>query len=298
VTFKPFHCSEGWYGLLAMLGILAVDGLAVLYMSGNAVSALTFIMGLWVLASLLALVYLGYRTIGSFTMQYWVDRNAVTLVWGPTRQVIPIGQIEHVRRNVGELPHDPPRPWHWPCPHRRRYRAGGLGMVNAYATRPLAEQILLTTAQESYAITPADPAAFLEALQERYALGPGRVVNAELERPPMWTWQLWRDHLALFLIGAGLFGVLLMFGVFCFRLPGLSADLPLHFDINGLPDRIAPKISLIALPAIGLLAWFINLIAGIWIYRRMQRQGAYLLWGGALVVQVFAAVALFNIMRW
>ena len=25
-----------------------------------------------------------------------------------------------------------------------------------------------------------------------------------------------------------------MFGVFCFRVPGLSSDLPLHFDVNGL----------------------------------------------------------------
>jgi hypothetical protein len=298
VTFKPFRCSDGWYGLLAMLGILVVDGLAILYMLGPTVNGVTFIAGMWVLASLPVLAYLGYRTVGSFTMQYWVDRNAITLVWGPTRQVIPITEIERVRYNVGEVSHEAPRYWHWPCPHRRRFRAKGLGVVNAYATRPVAEQIWLITAQECYAITPEDSDGFIEALQERYALGPGRALSAELQRPPLWTWRLWRDYVALFLIAAGLFGVILMFGVYCFRLPSLSADLPLHFDINGLPDRIAPKASLIALPAIGLLAWFINLTAGIWIYRRLQRHGAYLLWGGAVAVQVLAAAALFNIMRW
>jgi hypothetical protein len=33
-------------------------------------------------------------------------------------------------------------------------------------------------------------------------------------------------------------------------------------------------------------------------YRRVQPQGAYLLWGGALVVQGIAGLALFNLMRW
>ncbi len=69
-----------------------------------------------------------------------------------------------------------------------------------------------------------------------------------------------------------------MFGMLTFRFPDLSSDLPLHFDVNGLPDRIAPKSGLFALPLIGLLAWLGNLTAGVWIYRRLQRYGAYLLW--------------------
>jgi hypothetical protein len=68
--------------------------------------------------------------------------------------------------------------------------------------------------------------------------------------------------------------------------------------VNGWPDRISPKAGLIALPAIGLVAWAMNLVIGILIYRRIQRQGAYLLWAGALAVQAVAGMALFNIMRW
>ena len=255
--------------------------------------------GLWVLASLLVAGYLAYRTSGAFTLQYWVDRDAVTLVWGPTRQVVPIGQIERIQRGLPGRAHSPARPWHWPCPHRRRYYCDGAGIVNAYASRPLAEQIILVTPEESYGISPLDPDGFIAALQERYALGVARPLRAELQRPPLWTWRLWRDRSALLLIGRiGLVGVLVMFGVFCFRLPVLSSDLPLHFDVNGLPDRIAPKSGLIALPAIGLLAWVINLVAGVVVYRRVQRHGAYLLWAGAVVVQVIAGLALFNIMRW
>ena len=69
-----------------------------------------------------------------------------------------------------------------------------------------------------------------------------------LSRPPLWTWPLWRDRSALFLMVAGLFGMLVMFAVLCFRYPALSSDLPLHFDVTGMPDRIAPKSGLFGLP--------------------------------------------------
>jgi len=89
-----------------------------------------------------------------------------------------------------------------------------------------------------------------------------------------------------------------MFAVLSFLFPYLSADLPLHFDVNGLPDRIASKSGLFGLPVIGLVTWLFNTVVGIWLYRRIQRGAAYLLWGGAMVVQGITGLALFNLMRW
>jgi hypothetical protein len=298
VSFKPLHCPDHWYGMLAILGILGADALMVRFLLARPVDGATFLGGLWVLGSFMLVIYLGSRVLGLLTMQYWVDRDAVTLVWGATRQIVPIGQIERVQVDLGDRPHDPPRPWHWPCPYRRRFHCDGIGVVNAYATRDLRDLLILVTSEESFGLSPANAGAFVAALQERYALGPARARRTELKRPPLWTWRLWRDRTALCLVMAGLLGVLLLFGVFCFRLPGLPADLPLHYDINGLPDRIAPKANLVVLPLIGFISWFLNLVWGIWIYSRVQRQGAYLLWGGAVVVQIIAALALYNVVRW
>jgi hypothetical protein len=298
MTFKPLSCSDRWYGVLAMLGLVLVDAGFVWIILHRPVDGLSFVLVLWFLASLLIFMYMGYRTLGAFTLEYWVDRDAVTLVWGPTRQIVPVGQIRNVL--VGASEHQTPRaqPWHWPCPDRRRAAWGELGVVNSYATRPLDQQLILVTAAESYGVSPADPGGFLSALQERYALGVARPLRAELRRPPVWTWPLWRDRVALVLIGAGLLGVLLMFGVLCFRFPELSSDLPLHFDASGVPDRIVPKSGLFVLPIIGLIAWAFNLVVGIWLYQRVQQGAAYLLWGGAVFVQMVAGLALFNLMRW
>jgi Domain of unknown function (DUF1648)/Bacterial PH domain len=298
MSFKPLPCSDRWYGILAMLGLILADvGLAFAILH-RPVDGLSFLMALWILFSLLLLIYIGYRTRGAFALEYWLDRDAVTLVWGSSRQIVPVGQIQRVLLGGGGAQAPRSEPWHWPCPDRRRVVCAELGVVNAYATRPLDQQLILVTSGESYGLSPDDPDRFMNALQERYALGVGRSLQPELRRPPVWTWPLWRDRMALLLIAAGLLGLLLMFGMLCFRFPTLSSDLPLHFDVSGIPDRIAPKSGLFALPLIGLIAWVFNLVVGIWLYWRVQRGAAYLLWGGAVAVQFVAGLALFNLMRW
>ena len=298
MTFKPSPCPDRWHGVLAMLVFVLLDVILVQVILNRPVDGLSFVLALVALGGVLGFFYIGYRTAGAFTLEYWVDRDAVTLVWGPTRQIVPIGQIERVLIGTTAQLADRPRLWHWPCPDRRRGLARGLGVVNGYATCPLAGQVILKTAGESYGLSPADSQAFVDALQTHFALGVARPLQPELRRPPLWTWPLWRDRVALGLIGLGLLGLLLMFGTLCYRFPELSSDLPLHFDVMGLPDRIGPKSELFVLPVIGLIAWLVNLIAGIWLYRRVQQGAAYLLWGGAVAVQVIAGLALFNLMRW
>ncbi len=298
MSFKPIPCADRWYGPLIILGLIVLDVLFVRIVTARPVDGLSFLLALIVLASLLAIFYLYYRSRGAFNLEYWVDRNGITLVWGPTRQIVPMGEIQRVVPSPKVAPKEGASPWHWPCPHRRRMRTEMFGIVNAYGTVPLGEQIILVTSGENYSISPSDTQGFLNALQERFALGVNRPVEPELRRPPIWTWPLWRDRGALFLIGTGLLGVLVMFGALCFRYPGLSADLPLHFDVTGLPDRISPKSELFILPLMGLAVWFFNTGAGIWLYRRVQRGAAYLLWFGALAVQGIAGLALLNLMRW
>lgn len=298
MNFKPLSSADRWHGLLLIAGLALVIVAALRLLLGRPVDGLSFVLGLVALGGVALLAYIGYRTIGAFSLRYWVDRNAVTLVWGSTRQIVPLGQIRRIVVGSPATTVTPSRLWHWPCPYRRRLISTELGVVNAYATRPLNEQVILVTAEESYGLSPRDPDKFIAALQERFALGPAREMALELQRPPAWTWPLWRDRAAIFLVSAGLLGVLMMFGVLSFRFPTISADIPLHFDVNGMPDRIASKDGLFALPVIGLVTWVFNAVTGIWLYRRVQRGAAYLLWGGALAVQGIMGLALFNLMRW
>lgn len=271
---------------------MVADGLLLRSVWVRPINGLSFVLTLLVLLSLPLLLYLAYRTWGCFTLEYWVDRDGVTIIWGPMRQVVPMGRIERIVR--GDSSTAKRRWWPWPGPYAAARWQGPLGRLLSYATRPPPEQLLLVTSEAVYGISPAEPERFLEVLQERHRLGPARILSPEPIWPSLWRWRFWQDRVGQGMLLAGLILNLAVFGLLCFRFPTLPERVVLHFNAAGQPDRIGPRQGLLLLPLIGLLAWGVNTIWGGVIYRR-QRPGAYLLWGGAVVVQIIAGLALWSL---
>lgn len=106
--------------------------------------------------------------------------------------------------------------------------------------------------------------------------------------------RLRRDYVLLTLLGLTLLANLALFGFLLVRYNSLPDPLPLHFDVNGLPDRIESKNGILALPAIGLVVFGLNSMLGIMAYRR-QRAATLLLVVGALCVQLLMWLATINI---
>ncbi len=174
MSFKPCDNPDRWKGILLVLGMLLLDVLFVRVVSVRGPDAASYLLGLCVLASLPILIYVAYRTHGAFALEYWVERDGVTVVWGPMRQVVPMGEILRIQRGADLANEAPPRPWHFPCPDCRWIASKQLGRVRGYATRPLPEQVILVTASGNFGLSPSDPEAFINALQERYRLGIAR----------------------------------------------------------------------------------------------------------------------------
>jgi len=294
VTFKPLRSRQGWYGLLVGLALLAVDGVLLSVVLRRPTDGLSFVVVLLMLFSLPLLLYLAFRLSGCFNLRYLVDRNGVTIVWGAMRQAVAMGRIERIVK--GGTAQRRLAWWPWPGLHAGVGGESDLGPYFSLATRPPAQQLLLVTPEKVYGISPAEPERFLEALQERNMLGPAHTLPAEPQWPLLWSWRFWHDWLGQALLLAGLALVLVLFGFLAFRFPSLPPEIPLHFDALGRPDRVGPPQGLFLLPLIGLLAWSINTVWGGVIYRR-QRLAAYLLWGGAVAVQIIAGAALASLIR-
>lgn len=78
------------------------------------------------------------------------------------------------------------------------------------------------------------------------------------------------------------------------RYAGLNELLPLHFDAQGLPDRIESKDAIFALPTIGLVVLLLN--GGLaFLAQTRERAAGILLSASALLVEVLLWVAAFNI---
>ena len=105
---------------------------------------------------------------------------------------------------------------------------------------------------------------------------------------------LLRDHALQILIALALVVNLALLGYLAIRFESLADNLPLHFDVSGLPDRIDAKSGIFGLPIIGLVVFVLNTALGMVVHRH-QRAATLLLAASALVVQILMWLAAINI---
>jgi len=78
--------------------LLVVNLLLLIVFFAKPVAGSTFFLFVISLLLWLPILYLAWRAWASFTLAYWIDRNAITVVYGPVRQTIPLGDIQEIRR--------------------------------------------------------------------------------------------------------------------------------------------------------------------------------------------------------
>jgi len=231
-----------------------------------------------------------YRLIGLRRSGYAIDRNHLTIVWGPIRHVVPTRLIDHVVLGEEVSPRIRFRGGRWPGMWVGSGDVPAIGLTLFNATAPLHRQVFIVTDLAAYAISPIDREGFVEAVKARKAMGPTQDVLQETIRPAFFDWPLWSDRLARRLaLGAALLCAAL-FAFVCLQYPELPERVPLHFDTAGVADRFGGPPSVFILPLIGLLALTVNSLIAVPVYLR-ERVPAYLLWGGALLAQVLVWVA-------
>ena len=257
----------------------------------------TFVIGVSVTFGFALVGLIAYWVYGLTSSSYELDRNALVIHWGPSQQVIPLGDIERVFTGdemAGRAHfHGAGWPGHWV----------GFGEIEDgdatlfYATEPPRKQIFVATPGLVYGISPADAEAFLASLQKRVEMGPTQGVEQSSRRPSILEWGLWQDRLGLALIGAGAVALVGLLGLLSYRFQALPLLIPLHFSAWGAPLRLGPRADIFVIPLIGLVALLVNGALGGLLYRR-DRVASYLLWGGALLVQLLTWIAALELLRY
>jgi hypothetical protein len=274
--------------------IVVVDVVSIVLLVTRPLSFGTFILSLALVLSLGLLVLIVYWLYGLFLSRYLLDRNELTIQWGAVQQVIPMGQVEAVftGEEVEGPIHFSGGRWPGHCVGFGEVPIPGGEPTPAlfYATVPPQWHIYVVTPGLIYGISPAQRDDFLESLLKRMEMGPTQVVEQSTVRPKFLSWAIWRDRLALGLLGAGILAAVALLGLLTFRYPGLDPSIPLHFDAAGIPDRFGPKVQVFITPVIGLLTLLLNGTLGGLAYQR-ERVISYLLWGGALLVQILVWTA-------
>lgn len=282
-------------GIGLVLAIILVDVGVIWLATTRSLGIGTFIVGLAALFSLGLLGVIGYWLYGLARSGYVLDRNELVIHWGLAEQIVPTEQIESVL--TGDKVEGCIR-FHggmWPGHCAGYGELPGVGPTLFYGTVPPRHQIYVVTPGLTYGISPADHEGFLASLHERLQMGPTQIVEQSSKQPGFLSWAIWQDRLGLGLLAAGFLVLLALVGLICFQFPALPWLVPLHFDALGNPDRLEPRGQIFTIPLIGLLALLLNGALGGLAYRR-ERVASYLLWGGAILVQVLVWAAVIGIL--
>ncbi|GIV70281.1 PH domain-containing protein [Caldilinea sp.] len=295
MVFAAKPAPARWEGVAVIVWIVLIDLLMVVWALRRPIDLLQFVLFLAVVLSIPVLIHLIYRTWAAFSVEYWIDRNAVTLHWAHFQQVIPMQSVREIVQGAPWLEAPKANLLRWPLPFLDVEAQPSAQSIHLCATRPPSECITLKTDVGAYVLSPSDEVGFIEALQERRRLGATQNVQPERVRRTWLATTLGADRQGLWLLGIGLVGVLLLFAVLTIRFPDLPDVLAVRYNSQGLPVEIREKTVLFRLVFIGLLAWAVNAIGGVWLAGQRHQTAAHMLWGGAIVVQVFLLLALISL---
>ncbi|GAP15642.1 protein containg bacterial PH domain [Longilinea arvoryzae] len=285
-------------GLITLSSVIVVCGLAgtacLLFSMQQQVGALFVIFLLLTILFYVPIPLAAYRAYALTNASYTLERDGLRLRWGLRAEDIPLPEIEWVRP-AAELGFRLPLPL--------LAFAGGLlgarilpelGLVEFVASEEK-NLLLVATPRKVYAISPADPGAFVHAFQRAIELGSLAPLPAYSSQPEAFLARVWRDAPARLLLLTGLGLTLGLLVLASLLIPG-RAQISLGFNPAGLPLEAGPAARLLLLPVLAAFCYVADLILGLFFYRNdPQRPVAYLLWvAGVLtpLLLIFAVIGL------
>jgi hypothetical protein len=141
--------------------------------------------------------------------------------------------------------------------------------------------ILIATHGRVFVISPEDPEAFIRTYQRCNEYGSLTPIPARSVYPSFLLARVWSDRPARYLILASILMGLILFTLVSLEIPARSS-VALQVAPGGIGLDLVPAIQLFLLPV--LLGGFVmvDLIGGLFFYRKEERKPlAYLLWGSA-----------------
>jgi hypothetical protein len=285
---------------VTLIVLLVLSGLWGLWQAAEAEVGPAFLMVLAPAFFAAASVpLLGYRLYSLYVGSYGLERNGIYLHWGLRTEVIPMDKVLWVSRE-SQLDGRLPRPWlRWPGALVGVRRLAD-GTTLEYMASDVRRLIIIATPQRWFAISPASPVEFLNTYQRISELGSLSPLPPHSTYPTFIVSRLWADPLARNLLLSGLLINLVMLIWVSLAVP-LQNTVFLRFTPTKGPGEPVPPVRLLLLPVLSGLFFAVDLIVGLFFYRRTvdhpdyrhaEQSLSYLLWGsGALAAALFLGAA-------
>lgn len=236
-----------------------------------------------------------YRGYALYNASYQLSRDGLRIRWGLRSEDIPLPEIEWVRP-ASELGFRLPLPpVIWPGAIRGTRHVPELGPVEFLASST-STLMVVATREKVYVISPDDPRGFLRSFQYAIEMGTLNPLKAASARPAAYARRVWDDRPARIFLSAGLILTLLLFIQVSLIIPARTS-ISLGFDAQGMPQPPVPSRQLMLLPVLGVFAYVIDLLGGLYFYRRQEHKPvAFLLWISSAFTPLILILAAFILM--
>jgi hypothetical protein len=151
---------------------------------------------------------------------------------------------------------------------------------------------LIATPTQIFAISPANPRAFMQAFQRTSEMGSLTPMAAFSALPAAFLQQVWKDRLARRSI---LVSLLLTIGllVAVILIIPTRAQVSIGFEPNGLPLAAMPTAKLLLLPTLSGLTAVVSIMTGLFFFRYEElRMAGYLVLVGAGITPLLLILSL------
>lgn len=280
-------------GLLALISLWAVREMTRSPLGPALVRNL-----LIALVAFIPLLVLSYRLRALQTASYTLQRDGIQLRWGLRAVDIPMTLVRWVHPRE-DLLVPLPLPWpYWP------------GSVLGYGLRPLRgagrveflaagirNLVLIGTPEQVYAISPADPQAFLATYHRLAEFGSLSPLPPKSVYPTSMLSTLWINRPVRYLLISGLLLSLVLLVWVGLSVPARS-QVSLGFRADKSPLQPVPIAALFLLPLLNSLFFLLDVLFGLFFYRHEHhRPLAYALWVSAAVIPLFFLIAAYFILQ-
>ena len=249
-----------------------------------------------------------YRAYALRSARYILARDGIRIVWGFRSEDIPMNSIEWAMASR-ELGQRLPMPWiRWPGAVIG-VRKTGDGKRLEFLASSSHNLVLIGLSERIFAISPEDSIAFLGSFQQFMELGAPTPIPAQSIYPSFFLARVWQTQLARYLLIGSLVLNLILLGWVTLAVP-THPQVILGFGPGREP---VPGVRLLLLPVISSFFFLIDLLAGLFLFRRAEVQPsapststlwlvpgtllAYMLWIAGLTVAVLFLAGVFFILQ-
>jgi hypothetical protein len=295
-TFHPPTKTGIIFHLVCIAALIAGGGIG-LYRIAYADVGLAFTIFLLPILLAIPLVpFLIYRLSNLQNAVYVLERDSIRLQWGLRVEVIPTNTILWVQR-ASDLEETLRYPLiRWPGSVLGTRRLGG-GTPVEYMASTKRDLILVATYERTYAISPSDPDAFLQAYQRLTEMGSLIAFQPQSVHPTFLLARAWQSHSTRYLILSSILLSLILVTWVSMTAPE-RPEISLGFMPTGGPRNPIPGIRLMLLPVLNTIFLVFNFFVGLFLFRQEeQRPLAYLLWGNSVLVAGLFLIAVYFILR-